>query len=492
LHEYDANAKNAGGSYSNLWDIPSVKGGILDAKFAFNGQKKSEAWVEPLVRMENKGRKSELQKADAYFDDVTLNQWAVEALRLTSGDRAFQIGWTTQEEINAFTGQAGRKGMEKTKKRNLSQEREKEIEANNWMYEPQEGEGEEGEAKKGWGLQALLSQDHRQVFSDRGSKKERDDQYGAIVKEIENAKQDKKELLIYKIFDILNTSDDIFLQRNAEKIIDGIAENGFLYRKRMIGKYVLSKMNSEYDKAKRLNQRDITRTDGETGDQYDVGRLSPDELKDLNAQQTALERERRKAGRPGEIERKRMPPSELRGRFSDGEFTDFSDVSSDNPQASIPQNTATAVTGSWRDFIPKPTGVQKVVPQVPQTPQVTTPQTAAVTGSWRDFIPKSTVAPQATAPQATTPQATVKGSWRDFIPKKEHFYSYSRWLKSEEMAGTYAIPTKKPNDGDGSNIWGAAGRPAVSITGEADTAESDPTGKKGVKFARRKNTRRSK
>ena len=497
LHEYDPSEKNTGGSYSNLWEIPSVQKGIDNAKNSFNKQKHSEAWVEPLVRMENKGRKNELKKADAYFDDVTLNQWAVEALPLIAGDRAFQIGWTTQEEINAFTGQAGRKGMEKTKKRNLSQEREKEIEANNWMNEPIEGEGEEGEAKRGWGLQALLSQDHRQVFSDRGSKKEKDDQYNQITKEIENIKQDKEEILIYKIADILNSSNNEFLQINAEKIIDGIAENGFLYRVRMISKYVLAKMNSEYNKAKRLNQRDITRTDGETGDQYDVGRLSPDELKDLNAQQTALERARRKAGRPGEIERKRMPPSELRGRFSDGEFTDFSDVSSDNPQASIPQNTATAVTGSWRDFIPKPTGVQKVAPQVPQTPQVTTPQTAAVTGSWRDFIPKSNVAPQATTPQATTPQATtpqatVKGSWRDFIPKKEHFYSYSKWLKSEEMAGTYAIPTEKPHDGGGCNIWGAAGKTAVSIAGEANTAKSDPTGKKGVKFARRKNTRRSK
>ena len=73
-----------------------------------------------------------------------------------------------------------------------------------------------------------------------------------------------------------------------------------------------------------------------------------------------------------------------------------------------------------------------------------------------------------------------------------HFYSYSEWLKSEEMVGTYAIPTKKPHDGCGYNIPGAAGKPAVSIAGEADTAESDPTGEKGVKFARRKNTRRSK
>jgi hypothetical protein len=469
LHEYDANAKNAGGSYSNLWEIPSVKKGIQDAKFTFNGQKKSEAWVEPLVRMENKGRKSELQKADAYFDDVTLNQWAVEALRLTSGDRAFQIGWTTQEEINAFTGQAGRKGLGKTKKRNLSQEREKEIEANNWMYEPTEGEGEEGEVKKRWGLQALLSQDHRKVFSDRGSEKERDDQYNQITKEIKNIKQDQKELLIYKIADILHSNDNEFLQINAEKIIDGIAENGFLYRVRMIGKYVLSKMNSEYDKAKRLNQRDITRTDGETGDQYDVGKLSPDELKDLKAQQAAADIERRKKGRPGEIERKRLSPSELRGRLG-GEFTAANDSRPSSPTAPASQPTAPASQ-----------------PTAPASQP-----TAPARRSYRDYGATQT---PATATQSTippVPATPARRSYRDYGTKQEHFYSYSKWLKSEEMAGTYAIPTEKPHDGCGYNIWGALGKPAVSIAGEANTAKSDPTGKKGVKFARRKNTRKSK
>jgi hypothetical protein len=439
-----------------------VKKGIQDAKFTFNGQKKSEAWVEPLVRMENKGRKSELQKADAYFDDVTLNQWAVEALRLTSGDRAFQIGWTTQEEINAFTGQAGRKGLGKTKKRNLSQEREKEIEANNWMYEPIEGEEEEGEVKRRWGLQALLSQDHRKVFSDRGGKKERDDQYNQITKEIKNIKQDQKELLIYKIADILHSNDNEFLQINAEKIIDGIAENGFLYRVRMIGKYVLSKMNSEYDKAKRLNQRDITRTDGETGDQYDVGRLSPDELKDLDAQRTAADRERRKKGRSGEIERKRLQPSELKSRLG-GEFTSTNDLRSPSPTAPASQPTAPA-RRSYRDY------------GATQTPATATQTPATAT--------QSTIPP--------VPATPARRSYRDYGTKQEHFYSYSKWLKSEEMAGTYAIPTEKPHDGGGYNIWGAAGKPAVSIAGEADTAESDPTGEKGVKFARRKNTRRSK
>jgi hypothetical protein len=69
--------------------------------------------------------------------------------------------------------------------------------------------------------------------------------------------------------------------------------------------------------------------------------------------------------------------------------------------------------------------------------------------------------------------------------------NYSQWKqKLQETIGTYAIVSKRPKDGDGFNVWGALGKKGgVSITGEADTAETDPTGEKGNRSGTRKGKR---
>lgn len=75
----------------------------------------------------------------------------------------------------------------------------------------------------------------------------------------------------------------------------------------------------------------------------------------------------------------------------------------------------------------------------------------------------------------------------DDIGKREHFISYDKWLKLKEVAGGPYDPRVKPHDGCGWNYWGAPGKTGgTSISGEADTASSDPTGKRGMKrYARR-------
>jgi len=71
-------------------------------------------------------------------------------------------------------------------------------------------------------------------------------------------------------------------------------------------------------------------------------------------------------------------------------------------------------------------------------------------------------------------------------PMKLGMMSFSEWRTIRETDAVYdGTPAK---DGGGFNWWGAIGKPGgVSISGEADTAEEDPTGSKGTKKRKKKN-----
>jgi hypothetical protein len=67
------------------------------------------------------------------------------------------------------------------------------------------------------------------------------------------------------------------------------------------------------------------------------------------------------------------------------------------------------------------------------------------------------------------------------IKRREHtmLKGYDQWL-AEQGGGAVYDPKVKVKDGGGFNWWGAVGDPlGVSISGKADTAKSDPTGKEG-------------
>lgn len=67
---------------------------------------------------------------------------------------------------------------------------------------------------------------------------------------------------------------------------------------------------------------------------------------------------------------------------------------------------------------------------------------------------------------------------------RKRFSSYMQWLKETEVVYD---PRVKPKDGCGFNYWGAPGKlGGVSITGEPDTAKTDPTGKKGSNARKRR------
>ena len=91
--------------------------------------------------------------------------------------------------------------------------------------------------------------------------------------------------------------------------------------------------------------------------------------------------------------------------------------------------------------------------------------------------------PVAPATKAQPDRRTQHNSMNDLlgIKRREHtiLKGYDQWF-AEQGGGAVYDPKVKAKDGGGFNWWGAVGDPlGVSISGKADTAKSDPTGKEG-------------
>ena len=91
--------------------------------------------------------------------------------------------------------------------------------------------------------------------------------------------------------------------------------------------------------------------------------------------------------------------------------------------------------------------------------------------------------PVAPATKAQPDRRTQHNSMNDLlgIKRREHtiLKGYDQWF-AEQGGGAIYDPKVKVKDGGGFNWWGAVGDPlGVSISGKADTAKSDPTGKEG-------------
>ena len=126
-----------------------------------------------------------------------------------------------------------------------------------------------------------------------------------------------------------------------------------------------------------------------------------------------------------------------------------------------------------------------------QSPQAASPQAASPQQQSRlARLQALKQSPQPTVSQPTVPQQQSRLARLQALQtgrtKTEHYFnllSFHNWrnkLKNETI-GTYAIIKKRPRKGAGFNIWGAAGEPAVSIAGDADTSQTDPTGKKDAR-----------
>jgi hypothetical protein len=350
------------------------------------------------------------------FDDLLLIQWAIEGLRAFSGDPAFQVGYITADEYEDIT---------------------------KWSADKQADLA----AEKGWGISPVLAK------------------YG-----IEDP--DLQTDIIQDIMDQRKYGPIIDLTDLPDEVQAAFGENAFEARVRAITGYVVSKMTKETAAAQRMQglTRGGASREGE-GRANDV----------LGAGQ--------RAGGRGEWEvdagdRRLMRDKDLR------------------KLAGLQEPVAAPVTGVTPPKVVQPP-VAKPASTVKQTtggaqppPKADAPSVTPggdLLAHLRSFEEPQPAPPPPAPPAAQKPQSQ-QDKYNDLLSHLRafesynpllsylqqygnHFTGYDDWKKKQE---TYAIydPKVKVKDGCGFNWWGAVGKTGgVSITGEPDTAKSDPAGK---------------
>ena len=201
LHEWDI--KSIGPFKSNFY-LPCVINAVNIASNWFN-QKRIYHGINNLMAAQGDSDTNVYNnKAKQYFTENELLSWAVESLPQFSNDKAFQIGWQTNEEIEYFT-----------KKR------------------------------KTWINDSLKSNEIENLS------------HGKIIDHIKDLKQNKDKLLIEIIKDSLEKSEDKEIFDNRTNILNYISELGYKYRLRKIAAAVQRRMDIEYNKTIISNKYDI-------------------------------------------------------------------------------------------------------------------------------------------------------------------------------------------------------------------------------------------
>lgn len=398
------------GPFNNEMELPCVRYGITTAKKYFNSQHKNDSDLR------------DLKEPSHYFSDQQLASWAVEALSMHSNDQAFQIGWLDQDEFDEFTGR------DSSNKGGANIDLDAEAEAQ-----------KQGE-RNGKGIKAMML---RNGLLDGNETDEETKHiiYQWIQKHIKETKKDG--ILIDGIWKV-----DPDLARS-------LAENGYEFRARNIGKYVLNQMNNTFDADKASGGKNLSSMGG----------------RDDNGDERSLDMA--DDGFDGQGEYKAQKKD-----LSNKDIGGILGIKSE-PPAPAP------VSGP----VPTPNPVIKAKPTPTPTPTAPAaakaPEQSRPISSFDSMMPP---APAVAAKAAPVQQPKIIRSFDSMLPpslKKESdgLLSYEQWRSIREMVGTGVVSTnKKPHDGDGWNWWGAPGKTGgTSITGDADTASSDPVGKKGMK-----------
>ena len=451
--------------YRNELELPSVRGGVEQAKRNF------DRLASNFAGFDKKSRPSD------FFDPNELMSWGVEGLHLYSNDRAYQVGWISEAEYANFIGNFSSKGVKKNKKTDLEKEFIKQdvLGGGNWEWDDEDGFTLDDilkstrlkNSKKGFGVLALLNQ------------------FGAIGDRKTETPEDRAELQNLLLDKIKQLQKETSKENSGMLLIDKIrqvsplagaalAKNGFEFRKRRIGQFVLKKMRD------RIYELQKNPTMGfQTGGTTATG--EPAEMDPTIAGVQARTRLRNSTG----VSRQRLTQDELQQL----------------QQGTTPVQPRVAAQSGAR------------VATTPATPRIAASQPDVDFGGVDLSSIFGGVQPKQQVPVAKKPSQAMKpnpvpqikqspvqepnidfggidlGSVFESKSGSGKLMSFSQWKKNlKEMVGTYAIvnPDKKPKDGDGFNIWGAAGRKGgVSIAGEANDSEQDPVGEKGRKRERR-------
>jgi hypothetical protein len=469
--------------FYNLTDLPSVRGAVRQAMTNFNQNHNSERKKFELYGS-NLGGTGEKGTPASYFEINDLLTWAVRGLHLWSNDRAYQVGWITPLEYETFIGDYHTKGGKKSKKINHQEEFWKqEVFQKNIPIDQKEKierlkKTRQPEKLTGFGFLALMAAQN--AISSMDSTPEQRESILEALKDWFEERQNSKEI------DPTTGEPKLLIDYmwGVNKAVGAAAAKaGFEFRKRMIGKYVLQQMDMAWKAVKdNLNQTGYGQ-DGEGGEiepgqegrvrsldytQIDKQNLTQDDLKQMQQQGTLVA-----------PKTKGIAQGQTRPQIQQQVEPDDDVVYDPRVKKFVPRSPQQVVAS--RPSTPNPQIQQQVEPDddVVYDPRV------------KKFVPR--------LPQQATVQQRPKVNLDDLdlestqIKFNIKLSSFSEWRKKiQEMVGTYAIinPRKKPKDGDGYNVWGAAGKSGgVSITGEADSSEDDPDGEKDRRHGRKKRRR---
>lgn len=472
--------------YHSEFELPCVIGGVTQAKRYFNSQNKNSIKFFQTVGNQLGGPGGKYPSD--YYDQNELLSWAVEGLHLYSNDRAFQVGWIGDSEYNAFVGSVATKDIKKSRTKSGDQEKEyikQDIAEDRGVIDDEDPDyfrkllksTRLPEKKDGFGFLALLRK-YKALDDRRNSTPEERAEYQNDIlqklKEIQETQssgnqKDKnqfgeKKLLIDYIWELF------------PEVAAAMARNGFEFRKRRIYQFVLSKMKWEFDKLKSGNAvvGFGAGKDSESGEEQSFEPVQGSVASRVNAG----------SGEFSGVQKQVMNPEELKALASQGTLRPAS-ITGKSSQGAVGARQAPRITAKQSPVVPQAQGGKVRFVLNDEGELVPEPVQAQVTPV---LVPKSATSSQTAAAQQVRKPKFVLNDEGELVP--EHFKnifvkklkSFLEWRKNfQEMAGTYAIinPKKKPKDGDGFNIWGAAGKSGgVSITGEADSSEEDPTGEK--------------
>lgn len=365
---------------------------------------------------------------------------AVNVLHLFSNSRHFQIGWVTDSEINHLKSNLkdAKKASIESGKKNIEDEIEEELSELENSKNKFLGSNFEGIVKSLRNKNIIPARDPRGAYN----------QLLDVIFDYQKQHNPNNELFI-----------DYIWNEFGEHTGESFARNGFRWRVRKIGQLVLNWMNNKQEQiAKILIVGGGENKDGEEGMDSIDNAASPEErsARMANAQK-AFEILRRKGKyiSPEELNavgnQTNVPPAELK-KYLDMLGIQGTTIDPYSAKAKLPRQ-GVAPRGR-RKTIADPFGDDDDI---------------------ENFLKSN---------NSDYEHEEYQDPFGDDDDVEEFLKNNKLEFNQNEMAGTYAVSPKKPRDGCGYNIWGAAGRPAVLIKGEADTASTDPVGKKGLKNAR--------
>lgn len=409
--------------------------------------------------MNNFQRKTHTSKVKAFFEEHELLGWAVEALYAFSGDRAFQVGYITPGEVERILKWNADKELDKYEKGRWVRDGRGEIVGENPDW--QEGDGQ--------GIQALLAKYDLNREVDDEEMEDLDDEW----KE-KGFKPTYRDLIISLVDDLHKTNPIIdYRSFGDSRVSRALGENAFEARVRAITGYVFGKMMIRQHELEAKEGKEKGASALQSGEEENElrgkGHIYDDEYEDADKWGPISPEEIRKGQGIAEPEIEDRPPERPLATFNAQSQKPSVRVVGASPVA--PARGQAALDDDDDDW-----GDSPAVAPARKTP-----------------APKPAPKPAASTfsrPAAPPPKPVAGGSMLDDDDSdwnENRFAGYEQWLKSYKETEVAFDPRVKPRDGCGFNYWGAPGKVGgTSITGEPDTAKSDPTGKKGKKYARKR------